>query len=128
MPSEVPPPSIPDHELIRPIGFGSYGVVWLARSVLGVYRAIKIVARQRFDHARPFQREYEGIKRFEPISRVHDALVDVLQVGWSPSGEFFYYVMELGDDQVHGQNIVPDDYRPRTLASDLAASGALTVH
>ena len=128
MPSEVPPPSIPDHELIRPIGFGSYGVVWLARSVLGVYRAIKIVARQRFAHARPFQREYEGIKRFEPISRVHDALVDVLQVGWSPSGEFFYYVMELGDDQVHGQNIVPDDYRPRTLASDLAASGALTVH
>lgn len=128
MPSEEPVPSIPDHELIRPIGSGSYGVVWLARSVLGVYRAVKIVARNRFKDARPFEREYAGIKRFEPISRVHDAFLDVLQVGWSPDSEFFYYVMELGDDPVHGQNIVPEEYRPRTLASDLAASGALTVH
>lgn len=128
MQSDEPRPSIPDHELIRPIGSGGYGVVWLARSVLGVYRAIKIISRTRFDHERPFQRECEGIKRFEPISRIHDAFVDVLQVGWSPNGEFLYYVMELGDDPVHGQNIVPEDYRPRTLASDLAASGALTVH
>lgn len=121
-------PSIPDHELIRPIGAGSYGVVWLARSVLGVCRAIKIVSRTRFDHARPFEREYEGIKRFEPISRIHDAFVDILQVGWSPNHEFFYYVMELADDSIQGQNIVPDEYRPRSLASDLAASGALTIH
>jgi hypothetical protein len=128
MQSYDPHLSIPDHELIRPIGSGSYGVVWLARSVLGIYRAVKIVARNRFKDARPFEREYEGIKRFEPISRVHDAFLDVLQVGWSPGSEFFYYVMELGDDPVHGQSIVPDAYRPRTLASDLAASGALTVH
>ena len=128
MMSDESRPFIPDHKLIRPIGSGSYGVVWLARSVLGVYRAIKIVSRKRFDHARPFKREYEGIKRFEPISRVHDAFVDILQVGWCQSHEFFYYVMELGDDQVQGQNIVPQEYRPRTLASDLATSGALTVH
>ena len=128
MQSDEPVPSIPDHELIRPIGSGSYGVVWLARSVLGIYRAVKIVARNRFKDARPFEREYAGIKRFEPISRVHDAFLDVLQVGWSPDSEFFYYVMELGDDPVHGQNIVPEEYRPRTLASDLAAGGALTVH
>lgn len=121
-------PTIPDHELIRPIGSGSYGVVWLARSVLGVYRAVKIVSRNRFKDGRPFEREYQGIKRFEPISRVHDAFLDILQVGWSPGSEFFYYVMELGDDPVHGQNIVPEEYRPRTLASDLAAGGAMTVH
>lgn len=128
MSSDEPRPSIPDHELIRPIGSGSYGVVWLARSVLGVHRAIKIVSRTRFDHARPFEREYEGIKRFEPISRIHEAFVDILQVGGSPTHDFFYYVMELADDPIHGQNIVPEEYSPRTLASDLAASGALTVH
>ena len=126
--SDEPRPVIPDHELIRPIGSGSYGVVCLARSALGVYRAVKIVARNRFKDVRPFEREYEGIKRFEPISRVHDAFLDVLQVGWSPGSEYFYYIMELGDDQVHGQNIVPNEYRPRTLASDLTAGGALTVH
>jgi WD40 repeat protein len=128
MSSDEQRPSIPDHELIRTIGSGSYGVVWLARSVLGVHRAIKIVSRTRFDHARPFEREYEGIKRFEPISRIHEAFVDILQVGGSPTHDFFYYVMELADDTIHGQNIVPEEYRPRTLASDLAASGALTVH
>jgi hypothetical protein len=87
MMSDESRPFIPDHKLIRPIGSGSYGVVWLARSVLGVYRAIKIVSRKRFDHARPFKREYEGIKRFEPISRVHDAFVDILRVGAGHEGE-----------------------------------------
>lgn len=42
------PPVIPDFELIRPIGQGSYGEVWLARGLTGVYRAIKIVWRDRF--------------------------------------------------------------------------------
>lgn len=32
------PPSIPDHELLRCIGRGSYGEVWLARNVLGEQR------------------------------------------------------------------------------------------
>lgn len=91
MQSDEPVPSIPDHELIRPIGSGSYGVVWLARSVLGVYRAVKIVARNRFKDARPFEREYAGIKRFEPISRVHDAFLDVLQVGWSRTPSFLLH-------------------------------------
>src|SRR5438477_6067071 len=32
------PPPIPDHELLRCIGSGSYGDVWLARSVTGQWR------------------------------------------------------------------------------------------
>ena len=35
--------------------------------------------------------------------------------------------MELGDDQVLGQNIVPEDYAPRTLSSELAPAGKLPV-
>jgi hypothetical protein len=31
--------------LIRRIGQGSYGEVWLARNVMGTYRAVKIVYR-----------------------------------------------------------------------------------
>ena len=42
--SKVGAPSIriPDHELFRQIGSGSYGEVWLARSALGTFRAVKI--------------------------------------------------------------------------------------
>src|SRR5215831_19481461 len=89
---------IPEHELVRTIASGAYGQVWLARNRLGVYRAVKIVHRASFDHERPFEREFAGIKAFEPISRSHDGLVDLLQVGRDDSAGYFYYVMELADD------------------------------
>jgi hypothetical protein len=38
-------PIIPDHELLRLIGRGSYGEVWLARNIMGTQRAVKIVYR-----------------------------------------------------------------------------------
>src|SRR5213082_2572424 len=63
-----PPVQVPDHELLSCIGRGSYGEVWLARNVMGTYRAVKIVYRTTFDHDRPFEREFEGIQKFEPIS------------------------------------------------------------
>ncbi len=41
------PPQVPDHELIRRIGQGAYGEVWLARNALGTWRAAKIVYRKQ---------------------------------------------------------------------------------
>jgi len=96
LPSATQPPLIPDHELLCPIGEGSYGEVWLARNKLGTPRAVKIVYRRTFEDARPFEREFHGIQKFEPISRSHDGFVDILQVGGTD--EYFYYVMELADD------------------------------
>ncbi len=75
------PPTIPDHELIRRIGQGAYGEVWLARNALGTWRAVKIVYRDNFKDARPYEREFAGIRRFEPLSRSNEGFVDVLQVG-----------------------------------------------
>ncbi len=83
-------PVIPDFELLRQIGRGSYGEVWLARSVTGIHRAIKIVYRDRFEEARPFEREFAGIKRFEPISRSQANLVDILHVGRKAEQGYFY--------------------------------------
>ncbi|MCL4176721.1 MAG: hypothetical protein KJ072_03110 [Verrucomicrobia bacterium] len=91
----APPPQVPDHQLLRKIGGGSYGEVWLARNTLGTLRAIKIVYRHIFEDNRPFEREFRGIQRFEPLSRTHEGLVDILQVG--SAQDYFYYVMELAD-------------------------------
>src|SRR3974377_771314 len=75
------PPLVSDYTLLRPIGKGSYGEVWLAQSATGAFRAIKVVQRNNFESSRPFEREFQGIKRFEPISRLHSSQVDVLHVG-----------------------------------------------
>ena len=51
-------PQIPDYDLIRVIGSGSYGDVWLARGVTGAFRAVKIVWRERFND--PLSRAWNG--------------------------------------------------------------------
>ena len=93
---------IADHELLRPIASGSYGEVWLARSAVGTLRAVKLVRRDRFERAEDFEREFKGLQRFEPVSRSHEGLVDILQIGRPDDGGretegWFYYVMELAD-------------------------------
>ena len=110
-------PTIPDHQLLRCIGRGSYGAVWLARNLMGVYRAVKVIYRKTFEHQRPFDRELAGIRKFEPVSRSHEGFVDILHVGnYEPEG-YFYYIMELGDDEHLGQRIDAANYSPKTLAN-----------
>jgi serine/threonine protein kinase len=142
--------TIADHELLRPIAAGSYGEVWLARNAVGTLRAVKIVRRARFERAEDFEREFKGMQRFEPVSRGHEGLVDILQIGRSDDASWFYYVMELADstsnqcsvNQYSVNATLPTahttprplttdslitDYSPRTLRCDLKTRGALTA-
>ncbi|HEX3800516.1 MAG TPA: protein kinase [Verrucomicrobiae bacterium] len=120
-----PPPKIPDHKLLRCIGQGSYGEVWLACNTMGTFRAVKIVYRDSFKDDRPFKRELAGIKKFEPISRSHEGFVHVLHVGMNSDEGYFYYVMELGDDQKSDQVINPELYSPKTLGTVISQKGKL---
>ncbi len=113
-------PRIPDHQMLRCIGRGSYGEVWMARAVTGALRAVKVVRREDFELERTFEREFEGIRSFEPISRSHPGLIDILHVGRNEEGGFYYCVMELADDRHNGRKINPVDYEPRTLTTDKA--------
>jgi serine/threonine protein kinase len=115
----APLPVVADHQLVCLIGSGSGGQVWLAKNALGTYRAVKIIFKKTFSRQKPFENEFNGVLKFEPLSRQHDGLVDVLQVGGNAAAEYFYCVMELGDDVRTGQTIHPEYYQPRTLAHDL---------
>ena len=119
---------IPDHQLLRRIGRGAYGEVWLARSIMGTYRAVKILWRKTFETDRPFEREFSGIQNFEPISRSHDGLVDILHVGRNDDAGYFFYVMELADDVQTGAAIDPDRYEARTLQREIQKRQRLPVH
>ena len=122
--SRRPDPVIPDHEVLRKVGGGAYGEVWLARGVTGALRAVKVLWREDFEDERSFEREFEGIQKYEPISRDHPGMVNILHVGRSVDGNaFYYYVMELGDDVVTGRDINPIEYEARTLRSDTKRAG-----
>ncbi len=107
------------------IGRGAYGEIWMARTVTGGLRAVKIVYRSTFESERAFLREFEGMSAFEPISREHGGFVDILHVG--RTAEHLYYSMELADDHVAGRKIDLVNYEPRTLKSDLARHKRLSA-
>jgi eukaryotic-like serine/threonine-protein kinase len=137
------PPVIPDHQLLKLIGWGAYGEVWLARSMVGRLRAIKVVRRHEFEDDRPCQREFEGLLKYETISRSHPGLVQILHVGRNEAEGYLYYVMELADDageksetgrqkvKVGGQkpeaggSNAAESYLPRTLRLESRRRGRL---
>src|SRR5438046_8816504 len=91
-------PIIPDHELLRVIGRGAYGEIWLARTVTGALRAVKVVYRSTFETERAFLREFEGMSAFEPISRAHAGFINILHLG--RTAELLYSNRELADDHL----------------------------
>lgn len=122
---EPPDRLMPNYRFDRRIGRGSYGEVWLAWNALGSPCAIKCIRRDDFDGPRPFEREFGGIQRYEPISRSHPHLVPILHVGRDDSLGVFIYVMELADADRTGIDPQQAGYVPRTLRTDIRRHGRL---
>lgn len=118
-------PTIADYDLIRQIGQGSYGDVWLARGLTGNFRAIKVVYRDRFPDADPFEREFTGLKKIMTAALSEPGQLALLHVGQNASAGYFYYVMELADDVETGRDVNPAKYAPLTLKELRASRGRL---
>lgn len=90
---------LPDLTLIKCIGKGSFGTVFLAQDRLGRWRAVKVIepVEAGAPGAIRTEREFAGLRRYEPVSREHPNLLDILFVGTDPASGALYYVMELAD-------------------------------
>lgn len=120
-------PHVPDHRLCRCIGRGAYGEVWLAEDMFGYPKAVKLIRRDRFEHAEPFEREFRGLKEFARISLSHPGLVHLLHVSRNDTEGFLYYVMQVADDVSGKPAHTGEDYQPRSLQSDLERGGPLPL-
>ncbi len=116
-------PETPDYDLVNPpFGRGAYGRVWLVRNAVGQWQALKTVYLANFnDDPDPYDREFNGISRYKPVSDQHPGLLRVDFVSRKRSN-YFYYVMELGDPLDPGWEKEPSSYKPRDLISERARS------
>lgn len=116
-----PVPDTPGYELFHPpFAEGAYGKVWLARNAAGEWRALKVIYLAKFEgDPDPYEREFAGVQKYQPVSGQHPGLLRVDFVS-EKKLDFFYYVMELGDAVVPGWEDQPARYKPRDLVSERA--------
>lgn len=114
-----------EYTLLKEIGRGASGSVWLAVSSKGLYYAIKKVSRDDIgDEA--YIREMRGISSYASLAW-YNGLVPVYDFWEDSEAGQFYCVMALADDEKHERSITPEAYKPKTLASIISSRVALTL-
>ena len=108
--------------LVREIGHGAYGVVYLAAGSDGERAAVKVCRRNDLGDER-YERELRGARLYSAIPRTA-GLVRMKELVEEPWG--FYSVMDLADHEFDGE-FSEETYRPKTLASILGGVKALSL-
>jgi serine/threonine protein kinase len=110
---------IPDFVLIRPIGEGGFGQVWLATNqATGQLRAVKLIPLDVSDRVDPAGRELMSLIRLERVAQQrHPHLTTIHHVGRTP--QHLFYVMDLADDLSGGPPSADAAYQPATLSRRL---------
>ena len=110
---------------LREIGRGAYGTVYLASGPDG-FVALKLCIRPDDGDAAPYFREQRALETYVAMPSI-EGIIAIRKLVVVPDGKYFYYVMDLADDELFGRDIVPERYRPKTLAEVLEAEGALSL-
>ncbi len=112
-------PEVPDFDLLRPIGSGGFGEVWLATNrTTGRLCAVKVIPLQSSGQADPAAREISSLTRLEANSRCrHPNLLQIHHVG--KTATHLFYVMDPADDVSGEAASDRPDYRPATLQTVL---------
>ena len=116
-----PAPGVPDFDLIRPIGEGGFGQVWLATNrTTGHLRAVKVISLRSSGTTDPAGREITSITRLEDAVHTHHPnLLDIQHVG--KTADHLFYVMEPAEDVSGSPASSDESYLPATLESRLEA-------
>jgi serine/threonine protein kinase len=111
------PPEVSDFDLIRMIGEGGFGRVWLATNrATGQLRAVKVIPLHATGTTDPAGREITSIIRLEAsFRRQHPNLLTIYHVG--KTAEHLFYVMDPADDVSGGPPSLEASYGPATLQS-----------
>ena len=117
--TDPPAPDVPDFDLIRPIGSGGFGRVWLAANrTTGHLRAVKVIPLRGHGETDRAGREISSLTRLEENVRTrHANLLTIHHVG--KTADYLFYVMDPADDQRGGPASAEASYRPATLESQL---------
>ena len=109
--------------LVREIGHGAYGVVYLAEGADGAWAAVKVCRRDEIGEER-YARELRGARLYSAIPS-QEGLVRMHELAETPWG--FYVVMDLADDEFDRESPTVESYRPKTLASVIDGEKALPL-
>lgn len=109
--------------LLREIGRGAYGVVYLAEASGGRRAALKLCRRADTEEER-YARELRGAKLYMSVS-ASEGLVGMREVVEEDWG--FYSVMDLADDEFDRTDASSESYRPKTLAKVIEGEKALPL-
>ena len=124
---KIPVLQVPDYEILRRIGQGAFGEIWLARTyATGRLRAVKAVYQGNFETKQPYEWEFAGVRKFEEVSREHEGFIDVLHIRRDDEAGYFAYVMEAADDITGAPVHSGEDYQPRTLEAERQRRGRLS--
>lgn len=87
-----------DYKLLRRIGAGTYGDVWLARDSVGKHVAVKVIDRERLALMSQKNREERALRLMRTELPEHQHLIRIHHVGNDAAR--LYYVMDLADNAI----------------------------
>jgi serine/threonine protein kinase/DNA-directed RNA polymerase specialized sigma24 family protein len=109
-----------NYELLRPVGSGAFGCVWLAKPDRNREPVAVKLLRQ------PRSLELQGLERYRNCAVNNRHLMPVLEMGVCDDRP--YYIMPLADDFETGRApAVPELYQATTLERHLLARGKLPL-